>query len=70
MRKRLLFDSDSGFRYPFLPFLLFFDSLFERSEFLIDTSPQKDLSVCSTNLGFSVGSANRIRPKHGIPLPV
>ena len=26
--------------------------------------------VCSSNLGFSVGSANRIRPKHGIPLPV
>ena len=26
--------------------------------------------VCSTNLGFSGGSVNRIRPKHGIPLPV
>ena len=38
--------------------------LFERSEFLIDTSPKKSLRVClcarvhacSTNLGFSVGS--------------
>ena len=55
-----------------------FDSLFERSEFLIDTSQKKSLRVClcarvhacSTNLGFSVRSANRIRPKHGIPLPV
>ena len=26
--------------------------------------------VCSTNLGFSVRSANRIRPKNGIPMPV
>ena len=52
--------------------------LFERSEFPIDTSKKKSLRVCpcarvhrcSTNLGFSVGSANRLRPKHGIPLPV
>ena len=48
-------------------------TLFERSEFLIDTgtSPQKNPSVCvcSTNLGFSVTSANGIRPNHGIPLP-
>ena len=28
-------------------------SLFERSEFLIDTSQKKCLRVCSTNLGFS-----------------
>ena len=28
------------------------------------------LCGCSANLGFSVRSANRIRPKHGIPLPV
>ena len=28
------------------------------------------VSGCSVNLGFSVRSANRIRPKHGIPLPV
>ena len=28
--------------------------LFERSEFLIDTSQKKNMSVCSTNLGFSV----------------
>ena len=28
------------------------------------------LSGCSVNLGFSGRSANRIRPKHGIPLPV
>ena len=27
--------------------------LFERSEFLIATSPQKNLCVCSTNLGFN-----------------
>ena len=37
------------------------------------TSPQKNPSVCgcvcSTNLGFSVTSANGIRPNHGIPLP-
>ena len=52
--------------------------LFERSEFLIDTSQKKSLRVCtrarvhacSTSLGFSVRSANRIWPKHGIPLPV
>ena len=52
--------------------------LFERSEFLIDTSQKKSLHACtrarvhacSTSLGFSVGSANRIWPKHGIPLPV
>ena len=48
-------------------------TLFERSEFLIDTgtSPQKNPSVCvcSTNLGFSVTSANGIRPNHGIPPP-
>ena len=52
--------------------------LFERSEFLIDTSQKKLLRVCpcarvhgcSTNLGFSVGSANRLRPEHGIPLPI
>ena len=52
--------------------------LFERSEFLIDTFQKKSLRVClcarghacSTNLGFSVRSANHIRPKHGIPLPV
>ena len=25
--------------------------------------------VCSTNLGFSVTSANGIQPNHGIPLP-
>ena len=32
------------------------DFLFERSEFLIDTSQKKNLSmcVCSTNIGFSV----------------
>ena len=29
--------------------------LFERSEFLIATSPKKKLCVCSTNLGFSMG---------------
>ena len=47
--------------------------LFERSEFLIDTwyiPPKKSvrvcLCVCSTNLGFSVTSANGIRPNHGI----
>ena len=52
--------------------------LFERSEFLIDTSQKKSLRVCtrarvhacSTSLGFSIRSANRIWPKHGIPLPV
>ena len=48
--------------------------LFERSEFLIATYKKKKLtvcvSVCSANLGFSVRSANRIRPKHGIPLSV
>ena len=47
--------------------------LFERSEFLIDASQKKNPSVCgcvcSTNLGFSVTSANGIRPNHGIPLP-
>ena len=48
--------------------------LFERSEFLIDTSqneirPCARVSLCSTNLGFSVTSANGIRPNHGIPLP-
>ena len=56
----------------------YLSKLFERSEFLIDTSQKKSLRVClcarvhacSTNLGFSVRSANRIRPKHGIPLPV
>ena len=46
---------------------------FERSEFLIDTSPKTNPSVrpcvCSTNLGFSVTSANGIRPNHGIPVP-
>ena len=45
--------------------------LFERSEFLIATCKKKksdSLCVCSANLGFSVRSANRIRPKHGIPL--
>ena len=26
--------------------------------------------MCSANLGFSVRSANRIRPKNGIPMPV
>ena len=25
--------------------------------------------MCSTNIGFSVRSANRIRPKNGIPMP-
>ena len=29
--------------------------LFERSEFLIATSPPQNLCVCSTNLGFSGG---------------
>ena len=50
--------------------VLFF--LFERSEFLIDTSQKKNLCVCvcSANLGFSDRSANRIRPKNGIPTPV
>ena len=53
--------------------------LFERSEFLIDTYKKKvcacarvpacRVHVCN-NIGFSVGSANRLRPKHGIPLPV
>ena len=50
--------------------------LFERSEFLIPTRgtgvhPKKKIRpcVCSTNLGFSVTSANGIRPNHGIPLP-
>ena len=47
--------------------------LFERSEFLIDTSQKKIrpcvcVCVCSTNLGFSVTSANGIRPNQGIPL--
>ena len=53
--------------------------LFERSEFLIATCkkrktdrlsvcPDVRLSGCSVNLGFSVRSGNRIRPKHGIPL--
>ena len=45
--------------------------LFERSEFLFATCKKKKtdgLCVCSANLGFSVRSANRIRPKHGIPL--
>ena len=37
--------------------------------FLTDTS-QKKVRVCSTNLGFSVRSANRIRPKNGIPMAV
>ena len=32
--------------------------------------PSVWMSVCSANLGFSVTSANRIRPEHGIPLPV
>ena len=48
----------------------YLSKLFERSEFLIDTSQKKSLRVClcarvhacSTNLGFSVRSANRIRP--------
>ena len=35
--------------------LTFFNFLFERSEFLIATSQKKNLCVCSTNLGFSVG---------------
>ena len=46
-------------------------NLFERSEFLIATRKKKktdSLCVCSANIGFSVRSANRIRPKHGIPL--
>ena len=34
--------------------------LFERSEFLIDTSHKKSACVCSTNLGFSVGYATNI----------
>ena len=67
---------------PFAPHTICYDSfyslsglpfLFERSEFLIATSKKKKtdrLSGCSANLGFSVRSANRIRPKHGIPLPV
>ena len=45
--------------------------LFKRSEFLIDTSRKKIrpcVGVCSTNLGFSVPSANGVRPNHGIPL--
>ena len=47
--------------------------LFERSEFLIDTSQKKKsarVHACLTSLGFSIRSANRIWPKHGIPLPV
>ena len=47
--------------------------LFERSEFLIATCKKKKTDCvcgCSANLGFSVSSANRIRPKHGIPLSV
>ena len=47
--------------------------LSERSEFLIATCKKKktdSLCVCSANLGFSVRSANRVRPKHGIPLSV
>ena len=40
------------------------------ARFLIDTSQKKSACVCSTNLGFSVRSANRIRPKNGIPMPV
>ena len=48
---------------------------FERSEFLIATckkikTDRLSVSGCSVNLGFSVRSANRIRPKHGISLPV
>ena len=59
------------------PVSFFFLVFFERSEFLIATSKKKKtdrlcvwMSGCSANLGFSVRSANRIRPKHGIPLPV
>ena len=56
----------------------FTKNLFERSEFLIDTSQKKKsarvpcarVHACSTSLGFSIRSANRIWPKHGIPLPV
>ena len=33
---------------------------FERSEFLIATSPPKKLCVCSTNLGFSVEKNVRV----------
>ena len=40
------------------------------ARFPIDTSQKKSSCVCSTNLGFSVRSANRIRPKNGIPMPV
>ena len=47
-------------------------NIYERSEFRIATSKKKKLTVClsgcSANLGFSVKSANRTRPKHGIPL--
>ena len=52
--------------------------LFERSEFLIATCEKKKtdrlcgcvcVCGCTANLGFSVRSANRIRPKDGIPLP-
>ena len=53
------------------------NNLFERSEFLIATCKKNKtdrlcgcVCDCSANLGFSVRSANRIRPKHGIPLPV
>ena len=53
-------------------------TLFERSEFLIATCEKKKpdrlcgcvcVCGCTANLGFSVRSANRIRPKDGIPLP-
>ena len=51
--------------------------LFERSEFLIAPCEKKKtdrlcgvcVCGCTANLGFSVRSANRIRPKDGIPLP-
>ena len=41
--------------------------LFERSEFLIATSPPKKLCVRSTNLGFSEGSANRYCCTYYVP---
>ena len=55
-------------RVAYLPANLSLPILFERSEFLIPTwvtpqyratSKKKNLCVCSTNLGFSGGSANR-----------
>ena len=47
--------------------------LFERSEFLIAIFKKNKTDCvcgCSADVGFSARSANRIRPKHGIPLSV